>query len=138
MIAGAASDTDGYVKMLKEMAGDDPNIIFTGFVPGKLLEEIYSNAYVYVLPSKLEGMPLSLLEAMSYGNCVIGSDIAEIADVVEDKAILFKKANVEDLKEKLQMVCDDVELVEKYKSEASGYICGRYNWEDVVIELLRL
>ena len=132
MIAGAASDTDGYVKMLKEMAGDDPNIIFTGFVSGKLLEEIYSNAYVYVLPSKLEGMPLSLLEAMSYGNCVIGSDIAEIADVVEDKAILFKKANVEDLKEKLQMVCDDVELVEKYKSEASGYICGRYNWEDVV------
>ena len=64
---------------------------------GQTLEEIYSNAYVYVLPSKLEGMPLSLLEAMSYGNCVIGSDIAEIADVVEDKAILFKKANVEDL-----------------------------------------
>lgn len=114
------------------IAGDDPNIIFTGFVSGKILEEIYSNAYVYVLPSKLEGMPLSLLEAMSYGNCVIGSDIAEIADVVEDKAILFKKANVEDLKEKLQMVCDDVELVEKYKNEASGYICGRYNWEDVV------
>lgn len=132
VIAGATSDTDGYVKMLKEMAGNDPNIIFTGFVSGKMLEEIYSNAYVYVLPSKLEGMPLSLLEAMSYGNCVIGSDIAEIADVVEDKAILFKKANVEDLKEKLQMVCDDVELVEKYKSEASGYICGRYNWEDVV------
>ena len=52
--------------------------------------------------------------------------------MVEDKAILFKKANVEDLKEKLQMVCDDVELVEKYKREASGYICGRYNWEDVV------
>ena len=132
VIARATSDTDGYVKMLKEMAGDDPNIIFTGFVSGKLLEEIYSNAYVYVLPSKLEGMPLSLLEAMSYGNCVIGSDIAEIADVVEDKAILFKKANVEDLKEKLQMVCDDVELVEKYKNEASGYICGKYNWEDVV------
>lgn len=101
-------------------------------------EEIYSNAYVYVLPSKLEGMPLSLLEAMSYGNCVIGSDIAEIADVVEDKAILFKKANVEDLKEKLQMVCDDVELVEKYKREASGYICGKYNWEDVVSRTLRV
>ena len=136
MIAGVASDTDGYVKMLKEMAGDDPNIIFTGFVSGKLLEEIYSNAYVYVLPSKLEGMPLSLLEAMSYGNCVIGSDIAEIADVVEDKAILFKKANVEDLKEKLQMVCDDEGLVRKYKSEASEYICNRYNWEDVVSRTL--
>ena len=138
VIAGATSDTDGYVKMLKEMAGDDPNIIFTGFVSGKLLEEIYSNAYVYVLPSKLEGMPLSLLEAMSYGNCVIGSDIAEIAVVVEDKAILFKKANVEDLKEKLQMVCDDVELVEKYKSEAADYICSKYDWDDVVERTLKL
>ena len=65
-------------------------------------------------------MPLSLLEAMSYGNCVIGSDIAEIADVVEDKAILFKKANVEDLKEKLQMVCDDVELVESIREKHLG------------------
>ena len=132
VIAGDTSDTDDYVMKLKKLAGNNPNIIFTGFVSGRTLEELYSNAYVYVLPSKLEGMPLSLLEGMSYGNCVIGSDIAEIADVVEDKAILFKKANVEDLKEKLQMVCDDVELVEKYKNEASGYICGRYNWEDVV------
>ena len=119
------------------MAGDDPNIIFTGFVSGKLLEEIYSNAYVYVLPSKLEGMPLSLLEAMSYGNCVIGSDIAEIADVVEDKAILFKKANVEDLKEKLQMLYDDdipvnvaineaVELAKSYGSDdnAASFVNG--------------
>ena len=138
VIAGDTSDTDDYVMKLKKLAGNNPNIIFTGFVSGKLLEEIYSNAYVYVLPSKLEGMPLSLLEAMSYGNCVIGSDIAEIADVVEDKAILFKKANVEDLKEKLQMVCDDVELVEKYKREASGYICGKYNWEDVVERTLRV
>lgn len=136
VIAGDTSDTDDYVMKLKKLAGNNPNIIFTGFVSGKLLEEIYSNAYVYVLPSKLEGMPLSLLEAMSYGNCVIGSDIAEIADVVEDKAILFKKANVEDLKEKLQMVCDDEGLVRKYKSEASEYICNRYNWEDVVSRTL--
>ena len=138
MIAGDTSDTDDYVMKLKKLAGNNPNIIFTGFVSGKLLEEIYSNAYVYVLPSKLEGMPLSLLEAMSYGNCVIGSDIAEIADVVEDKAILFKKANVEDLKEKLQMVCDDEQIVRKYKSEASEYICGKYNWEDVVERTLRV
>ena len=86
----------------------------------------------FLIEAYKELKPDKKLEAMSYGNCVIGSDIAEIADVVEDKAILFKKANVEDLKEKLQMVCDDVELVEKYKREASGYICGRYNWEDVV------
>ena len=138
VIAGDTSDTDDYVKKLKELAGDNPNIIFTGFVSGKTLEELYSNAYVYVLPSKLEGMPLSLLEGMSYGNCVIGSDIAEIADVVEDKAVLFRKSDVKDLTEKLQMVCDDAELVEKYKSEAADYICSKYDWDDVVDRTLKL
>ena len=83
-------------------------------------------------------MPLSLLEGMSYGNCVIGSDIAEIADVVEDKAVLFRKSDVEDLTEKLQMVCDDAELVEKYKSEAADYICSKYDWDDVVDRTLKL
>lgn len=52
--------------------------MFTGFVQGQELEELYSNAYVYVLPSDLEGMPLSLLEAMSYGNCCLVSDIEEV------------------------------------------------------------
>ena len=138
VIAGDTSDTDDYVKKLKELAGNNPNIIFTGFVSGRVLEELYSNAYVYVLPSKLEGMPLSLLEGMSYGNCVIGSDIAEIADVVEDKAVLFEKSNVKDLTEKLQLVCDDAELVEKYKSEAADYICEKYDWDDVVDRTLKL
>ena len=138
VIAGGSSDTDEFANELRKMAKDDDRIIFTGFVQGEELDELYSNAYIYTLPSDLEGMPLSLLEAMSYGNCVIGSDIAEIADVVEDKAILFKKANVEDLKEKLQMVCDDEQIVRKYKSEASEYICGKYNWEDVVERTLRV
>lgn len=65
VIAGGASDTDEYMERLKKLAAGDKRIIFTGFVQGRILEELYSNAYVYVLPSDLEGMPLSLLEAMS-------------------------------------------------------------------------
>ena len=80
------------------MAKDDDRIIFTGFVQGEELDELYSNAYVYTLPSDLEGMPLSLLEAMSYGNCCLVSDIDECASVVEDKALIFEKSNVEQLK----------------------------------------
>ena len=88
VIAGGSSDTDEFTKELKELARDDSRIIFTGFVQGKELDELYSNAYVYTLPSDLEGMPLSLLEAMSYGNCCLVSDIDECASVVEDKAIM--------------------------------------------------
>lgn len=138
VIAGGSSDTDDYMENLKKSADGDERIIFTGFVQGRLLEEMYSNAYVYVLPSDLEGMPLSLLESMSYGNCCLVSDIAECTEVVEDKAVTFRKSDVADLKEKLQMLCDDEELVRKYKSEAADFICGKYDWDAVVGKTLVL
>lgn len=138
VIAGGSSDTDEFASELWEMAKDDDRIIFTGFVQGQELDELYSNAYVYTLPSDLEGMPLSLLEAMSYGNCCLVSDIDECASVVEDKALIFKKSDVNDLKEKLQLACDQSKIVEQMKAEAADFICGKYNWDDVVKETLSL
>ena len=131
VIAGGSSDTKDFEEELHKMADDDLRIVFTGFVQGRALEELYSNAYFYVLPSDLEGMPLSLLEAMSYGNCCLTSDIPECTSVTEDKGLTFKKGDVEELKEKIQMLCDDPKTVEKFKSTAAEYICARYNWDDV-------
>ena len=138
VIAGGSSDTAEFEKEIREMASDDERIIFTGFVQGRVLEELYSNAYLYTLPSDLEGMPLSLLEAMSYGNCCLTSDIPECADVTGDCGITFRKGNVDSLKEKLQLLCDNPETVQKYKSKSASYICGKYNWDDVVDKTLRL
>lgn len=138
VIAGGSSDTDAFMQELKTLAQGDERIVFTGFVQGQMLEELYSNAYLYTLPSDLEGMPLSLLEAMSYGNCCITSDIAECAEVVEDKALVFKKADVPDLKEKLQYACDNPDAVKKLKNGAADFICQKYNWDDVVERTLRL
>lgn len=138
VIAGGASDTDEFLAELQSMAKDDQRIIFTGFVQGQMLDELYSNAYVYTLPSDLEGMPLSLLEGMSYGNCCLVSDIDECASVVEDKAVVFKKSDVEDLRNKMQMLCDDQNLVAGYKNGAADFICEKYNWDDVTAETLEL
>lgn len=138
VIAGGSSDTQTFMCELKELAQDDSRIIFTGFVQGQMLEELYSNAYVYVLPSDLEGMPLSLLEAMSYGNCCLVSDIAECTDVVEDKAMVFKKSDVADLREKLQFACDRPKDVAKLKDGAADFICKKYNWDDVVEQTLNV
>lgn len=138
VIAGGSSDTDSFMKELKELAKDNKRIIFTGFVQGQMLEELYSNAYIYTLPSDLEGMPLSLLEAMSYGNCCLVSDIQECTEVVEDKALIFKKSNVQDLQNKLQEACDRTEKVMELKQQAADYICKKYNWDDVVEETLKL
>ena len=138
VIAGGISDTAGYGKELKELSRGDDSIIFTGFVQGRALEELYSNAYIYCLPSDLEGMPLSLLEAMSYGNCCLTSNIAECVEVVEDKGVVFRRGDTEDLREKLEWLIGHEEEVEKYKAEAAAFICSKYNWDDVVDRTLQL
>ena len=138
VIAGGSSDTDSFMAELKELAKGDDRILFTGFVQGAMLDELYSNAYIYTLPSDLEGMPLSLLEAMSYGNCCLLSDIPECAEVVEDKALIFKKADVKDLQSKLQDACDHSEKVDAHKKQAADFICKKYNWDEVVKETMKL
>lgn len=131
VIAGDTSDTDDYVAMLREKAAGNPNIIFTGFISGDVLKEIYSNAYLVTLPSDIEGMSLSLLEALAYGNALLCSDIPENTCVTEDKAMHFAKSNVQDLAEKLQQMCDDEALVNELKDGADTFILSKYNWKDV-------
>ena len=138
VIAGGSSDTERYLRQLQNLAAGDDRILFTGFVQGKLRDELYSNADVYTLPSDLEGMPLSLLEAMSYGNCCLVSDIPECAEVVEDKAVLFRKSDVDNLRQKLQTLCDQPETASQYKANAAQFTLNKYGWDDVVDKTLAL
>ena len=138
IICGGTSDTDDYFLELKEKAEDDKRIIFTGFIQGEELDELYSNAYIYCLPSDLEGMPLSLLEAASYGNCCLTSDIKECSEVMEDKGLTFKQGDVSDLKDKLKDLLKDPKKVELLKKEAQSFILNKYNWDDVVSDTLKV
>lgn len=136
VIAGGASHTNGYYDQIKEKVKDNKNIIMTGFVQGEELEELYSNCYLYCLPSDVEGMPISLMEAMSYGrNCLV-SNISENTQVCEDYASSFEKSNVEDLRNKLEQCLQGENRKEEKK--ISDYILNKYNWEDVVSETERL
>ncbi len=138
VIVGGTSHSNDYVSKIKRAAREDERIMLLGFQQGKVLEELYSNAYLYVLPSDVEGMPISLLEAMSYGNCCLVSDINETAGVVADKGITFKKGDVEDLKQKLIQLLDDQTEVCTYKSQAAEYVLSKYNWDDVVARTIKL
>ena len=130
VIVGGASHTNDYLKMIKDKVKDNKNIIMTGFVQGPELDELYSNCYLYCLPSDIEGMPISLLEAMSYGNNCLISDIEENTQVCGKYATTFKKSNVNDLANKLQ---DMLAGKNRYKpEEISNYILEKYNWNDVV------
>lgn len=132
VIAGGDSHASEYMEKIYQSVEDSDNIIMTGFVQGRMLEELYSNAYVFVQPSDIEGMAMTLLEAMSYGNCCLASDIPENTEVVEDKALSFRKGDVVDLKEKLKYLLENETVVKNCKEKSSAFICQKYNWEDIV------
>lgn len=138
VIAGGSSHSTEYVKQIKKNIQGNSKIIMTGFVQGKELEELYSNAYLYVLPSDVEGMPISLLEAMSYGNCCVTSDISENENVIESYGHTFKKGSSTSLQKVLQEFIDHPEQVLKYKSNASDFVCNKYSWEDVTEQTIQL
>ena len=137
VIAGGSSHSQAYFEELKVKA-QGKKIVFTDFVQGRELEELYSNAYLYVLPSDLEGMPISLLEAMSYSNCCLTSDIEECTQVCGDNAVYFKKSNVKDLKNKLEFLLGSRDAVENYKQRAAQYVLSRYSWENAGKKTLAL
>lgn len=138
VIAGGASHTDAYEAELKALAEDNENIIFTGFVYGRELEELYSNAYIYCLPSDLEGMPMSLLEAMSYGNCCLTSNIPECTEVCQNNAEYFEAGNKSDLTDKLNYLLKNDNIVQQYKSASREFICKKYNWDEITEKTLKL
>ncbi len=138
VIAGGDSHAEEYMEKIYGYAEGNANIVLTDFVQGRVLEELFSNAYVFVVPSDVEGMSISLLEAMSYGNCCLVSDIPENLEVVEDKAASFRKGDVADLCAKLRFLLEKEEEVKRYKEVSSRFICDKYNWEEVVDETVRV
>ena len=138
VIAGGNSQAVEYMERIHRMAAKDKRIIMTDFVQGQMLEELYSNAYAFVLPSDVEGMALSLLEAMSYGNCCLVSDISENTEVVEDKALIFRRGDVKDLRNKLKYIFEHPEVVRSYAEQSADFVCDKYNWDEVVDETVRL
>jgi len=136
VIAGTSSHSNDYVKRIKKMAKNDERVIMTGFVQGKELEELYSNCYLYVLPSDVEGMPLSLLEALSYGCCCLVSDIEENCEVAKNYATTFKHGNVMDLEKQLvEILCSTKNHDSKLEFE---YVKEYFGWNNAVENTLKL
>lgn len=138
VIAGGSSDSAAYFANLRAEAGEDSRILFTDFVQGAVLEELYSNAILYVLPSQLEGMPISLLEAMSYGNCCLVSDIPENRDVIGQCGETFRQGDAADLSRKLEELLTHPERLEQYRQAAKQENSSRPDWDEVVRQTLLL
>ncbi len=137
VIAGGDSN-HAYYQTLTELAAGDDRIIFTGMVSGDVLGELYSNPYLFVLPSLLEGMANTLLEAMSYGNCCLVSDIPENTEVTGDHAATFRSGDLNDLQEKLQYLLDHPDVTGDIRKGADTFILENHSWDLVVEQMLRI
>jgi glycosyltransferase involved in cell wall biosynthesis len=101
VIVGDGAFTDDYVKELHQLAAGNPNIIFTGNQEGSVLQELFSNAAIFVQPSESEGLSFSLLEGMSYARPCLVSDIEPNLEAIGDTGVSFKNGSAEDLQAKL-------------------------------------
>jgi glycosyltransferase involved in cell wall biosynthesis len=133
VIAGPASHSEEYARELQQRAG--ANVIFTGGVGGSLLEELYSNAYLYVLPSEIEGLPHALLHALSFGKCVLASDIDANVEALGDCGLTFQSSNPLDLREKLDFLLRNPDVVSERSRTARARVEREYSWEAVVDRL---
>ena len=126
-IAGDGYFSDEYLKTLHQKKSD--KIIFGGYVDEKLKEELYSCAYLFVLPSEMEGLPHTVWEALSYGKCVLTSDIPENREAFGPWGITFKNRDILDLKEKLKLLLSRKDLVNSKNKERMEYIGKNYSWD---------
>ena len=138
VIAGGGSDTSVHEAELKQAAEGDPRILFTGFVQGEELAELYSNAYCYVLPSDVEGMPMSLLEAMAYGCSCVTSDIPECADVLAGAGVTFPRGDAASLRATLATLISEHGRVDALGEAARVRVEADYNWSFVVQRTLEI
>ena len=135
VLVGGSSFTDGYVRELREDASADSRTIFTGYAYGPLLDELYTNAALFVLPSSLEGLPLTLLEAAAYGTPVLVSDIPPHLEVVPRPGPgtrIFPTGDEGALVAALRESLRDVPLEREGAASFRSEILRSYRWEDVV------
>lgn len=133
VIIGRADHEDKYSIDLKDMASKNRNIILTGFLTGEPLKELYSHAGLFVLPSYYEGLPIVLLEAMSYGLSCIASDIPANKNVELPENRFFKVGDIKLLAFKINEFLGNP-LDGEEKEKQIQMIKKNYSWEDIAIK----
>lgn len=129
-IVGASDHPDAYVLKVLEKAKGCPNIVCTGLQTGNALRELYGHAGMFVLPSSHEGLPIALLEALSYGLPVIASDIPANLEVGLAEEHYFPLGNIEALADRLRAFASEPRSQEKIEDQRA-WVSSRFNWHEI-------
>lgn len=135
VIAGGSEYAEDFRTKVVAMAKNDNRIIFLGHVEGEQINELYSNAFLFVFPSEAEGMPMCLLEALSYDTPCLVSDIPENEEVGRSYVQKFKTGDTEDLRKQLINCIHNKDLL--FKKGSREYIKNEYDWNKIVDDTLK-
>lgn len=130
-IVGGSARTDDYVKSLCDMARDDDSIVMTGTQTGSTLHSLFQNSYACVHPSEVEGLPIAVLEGMSYGKCVLGSDIPGNMELLENYGLTFSRGDIEDLKKQIVFMLENPDAIREIGRNSRAYVAKNYDWKDI-------
>lgn len=137
VIAGAGRNGE-YIGRLRQLAAEDSRIVFLGHVSESPLAELFSNACIYVQPSELEGLSIALLEAMSYGNGCLVSDIPENLEAVGDTGFHFISKSADSIKQQLNWLLRHPQDVAVAGIRAKERVRLHYSWEFVTDQIENL
>jgi glycosyltransferase involved in cell wall biosynthesis len=132
VIVGGPLDS-AYGRFLRRIADGDARIRFTGPIYGTMLNELFTNALIYVHPSESEGQSIALLEGLAFGTCVVSSDTPESVETAEDNALYFKSGDWQDLRRVLDDLVRDPARIEKASRQARAHVEAKYQWHDKIL-----
>src|SRR5205807_748002 len=133
VMAGGSSYCDDYSRELRTHASE--RIRMLDWVSGETLDELLTNAMIFVLPSDLEGLSLALLDAMGAGLCVLTSDIPENREVVDGAGFTFQSGNAADLADRLRFLMANPAAREAAGQTAKKRIEEQYQWQKVAEDI---
>lgn len=136
VVAGAGQHDGAYEEELRRLA--DERVIFAGYVEGDLKAELLTSAYLFVQPSRLEGLSIAVLEAMSYGRLVVASDLPGNREALGRFGVLFGRGDVEGLREALGSCLARPEAVAAQGPEGAEWVRREHSWERTAERLERL
>ncbi len=135
VIAGDSSYTDNYVKELRSMICGRKDVILAGIQKGEKLAALFKNAYVFVQPSRSEGLSLALLEAMGAGLAPLVSDIPENLFAIRQVGFVFQVGDVFDLMNKIEYLVSHPRKVKCEAKKAKDFVRDYYDWGRIVKEI---
>lgn len=138
VIVGDAVFTDNYVARLRQIARGDNSIIFTGWQKGQTLAELYANSALLVHPSENEGLPITILQAMSYARPVLVSDISEHKEVITDERFWFSNTDIYSLAQKITELAQNPKLLKERGEKNKALVEKNYNWKDIAQQTIAL